>query len=62
MDAWNQTQLKKMKLGGNDKLNTFLKDCGIDKFTDTTMKYNSAAAQVWRERLLVWDGGELHKH
>ena len=35
-----------MKLGGNDKLNAYLKECGYDKFTDANVKYNSPAAQV----------------
>ena len=46
MDAWSSEQLKKMQLGGNDALNTFLKKYGVDKHTDIKDKYNSPAAEV----------------
>jgi len=46
MDAWSQEQLKKMQSGGNDKLNAFLKQYGIDKETDIKEKYSSQAAEV----------------
>ena len=46
MDAWSPEQLKKMQLGGNDALNAFLKNYGVDKFTDIRDKYNSQAAEV----------------
>ena len=50
MDAWSPDQLKKMHLGGNDVVNNFLKQYGIDKYTDIKEKYNSQAAEV-SERL-----------
>ena len=46
MDAWSPEQLKRMQLGGNDALNAFLKNYGVDKFTDIRDKYNSQAAEV----------------
>lgn len=46
MDAWSSAQLKKMELGGNQKMNSFLKQYGVDKYTDIPTKYNSAAAEV----------------
>ena len=46
MDAWSPEQLKRMQLGGNDALNVFLKNYGIDKYTDIRDKYNSQAAEV----------------
>ncbi len=46
MDSWSADQLKKMQAGGNNKLNSFLKNYGIDKHTDITVKYNSEPAQV----------------
>jgi len=49
MDSWNQDQLKKMQAGGNGKLNSFLKNYGIDKYMDITDKYNSKAAEIYRE-------------
>ena len=47
MDAWSPDQLKKMQLGGNDKLNEFLDKYGVPKHTDIKEKYNSKAAEVW---------------
>lgn len=46
MDAWSQDQLRKMQLGGNDKLNDFFSKYGISKTTDIKEKYNSTAAEV----------------
>lgn len=46
MDAWSPEQLKRMQLGGNDALNAFLKNYGVDKFTDIRDKYNTQAAEV----------------
>ncbi len=46
MDAWSPEQLKRMQLGGNDALNVFLKNYGVDKYTDIRDKYNSQAAEV----------------
>ena len=47
MDAWSPEQLKRMQLGGNDALNAFLKNYGVDKYTDIRDKYNSQAAEVY---------------
>ena len=46
MDAWSPEQLKRMQLGGNDALNVFLNNYGVDKYTDIRDKYNSQAAEV----------------
>ena len=51
MDAWSPEQLKRMQLGGNDALNAFLKNYGVDKYTDIRDKYNSQAAEVWSSHL-----------
>lgn len=51
MDAWNPDQLKRMQLGGNDKLNSFLGQYGISKATDIRDKYNSKAAEFYREKI-----------
>ncbi|KAF5830398.1 hypothetical protein DUNSADRAFT_14642 [Dunaliella salina] len=51
MDSWSPEQLKKMQMGGNDKLNSFLKNYGIDKHKDIAAKYNSEPAQFFREML-----------
>ena len=46
MDAWSPEQLKRMQLGGNDALNAFLKNYGVDKYTDIRDKYETQAAEV----------------
>lgn len=46
MDAWSADQLKKMQAGGNDKLNQFFKQYGVDKYTDIRDKYNNRVAEV----------------
>lgn len=51
MDAWSQDQLKKMQLGGNDKMNDFFGKYGISKNTDIKEKYNSTAAEIYRDKL-----------
>ncbi|KAG2483137.1 hypothetical protein HYH03_017983 [Edaphochlamys debaryana] len=51
MDAWSADQLKKMQCGGNGKLNSFLQSYGIPKSMDIKDKYNSRAAEFFREKL-----------
>lgn len=51
MDAWSPEQLQRMQLGGNDALNAFLKTYGVDKYTDIRDKYNSQAAEFYRDKI-----------
>lgn len=51
MDSWSPDQLKKMQLGGNKKMNDFFKEYGVKKETDIVTKYNSRAAEYYREKL-----------
>ncbi|XP_022897235.1 probable ADP-ribosylation factor GTPase-activating protein AGD6 [Olea europaea var. sylvestris] len=51
MDSWSEIQLKKMELGGNDKLNQFMVQYGIPKETEIVTKYNTNAASVYRDRI-----------
>ncbi len=51
MDSWSDLQLKKMEVGGNQALNSFLLQYGIAKETDIVTKYNSKGAAVYRERI-----------
>ncbi|CAD7698333.1 unnamed protein product [Ostreobium quekettii] len=51
MDAWTPEQLKKMELGGNGRLIAFMKQYGLDKGTAHRDKYNSPAAEYYRELL-----------
>ena len=51
MDAWNPDQLKRMQAGGNGSLNTFFSQYGVTKHTDIKEKYNSKAAEFYREKI-----------
>jgi len=51
MDSWSEIQLKKMEVGGNDKLNSFLFQYDIHKETNIVVKYNSNAASIYRDRI-----------
>lgn len=51
MDSWSADQLRKMQLGGNGNVNAFLQQYGIPKATDIRVKYNSRAAELYREKL-----------
>lgn len=51
MDSWNPDQLKKMQAGGNAQLNDFLKQNGIEKSMHIKEKYNSRAAESYRDRV-----------
>lgn len=48
MDNFTEKQLKVMKQGGNDQCNSFLRDKGV-KTDNTREKYESAAAQLYKE-------------
>ena len=49
MDAWKQTELKKMLAGGNAKFLAFFKKYGVAKETPVTEKYNTKVAEIYRE-------------
>jgi len=53
MDSWNAVQLKKMQLGGNAKVNQFLAKHGVPKDAPIHLKYDSAAAEAFREKIRV---------
>jgi len=60
MDAWNPDQLKKMQLGGNQRMNDFFKKYGVSKETKITEKYNSQAAEFYREKIRAECGGGVY--
>ena len=60
MDAWTDDQLKKMQLGGNDRLIKHLKQCSIDKSTPIPAKYNSKGAEVCVA--VAPPANQMHKH
>lgn len=51
MDSWNDKQIQKMRVGGNDKLNQFLQQYGVGKTTPIPQKYNAPAAALYRDRI-----------
>lgn len=51
MDSWTDKQIAMMRLGGNDKFNTFLKQYNVQKTLTIPQKYNTSAALYFRERL-----------
>jgi len=51
LDSWSQDYLKKMQLGGNEDLIKFLAEYGVPKSTPIVEKYNSKAAEVYREMM-----------
>ena len=51
MDSWSAIQLRKMRAGGNADLNNFLKKYGIDKFVEPKIKYNTKAAEAFKEKV-----------
>ncbi|KAI4318995.1 hypothetical protein MLD38_032646 [Melastoma candidum] len=57
MDSWYDLQVRKMEVGGNDSLNSFLACYGIAKETDTVAKCNSEGARVYRDRIQVLADG-----
>lgn len=51
MDSWPEKQLKIMKLGGNQACNAYLAKHGVPKNTPIKQKYESPAAQLYKEIL-----------
>jgi ADP-ribosylation factor GTPase-activating protein 1 len=49
MDSWTDKQLAIMKCGGNDKCNNYLKARGVDARAPIKQKYESDAAQLYKE-------------
>lgn len=61
MDSWSDLQVRKMEVGGNDSLNSFLAGYGIAKETDAVGKYNSEGARVYRDRIQALAEGRSWK-
>jgi len=51
MDSWKPIHLMMMQLGGNRKFNDFLKEHGIPEDMPIREKYNTRAAEWYRENL-----------
>lgn len=61
MDSWKPEELNKMKCGGNGALNAFLKQYGVPKETDIPVKYNTRAAEVYRDKVKTEASGGVWK-
>jgi len=53
MDSWSEKQVTMMRLGGNAQLNDFLKGYGVASDASISVKYGSAAAQLYKDRLVA---------
>ena len=51
MDSWNEKQIQKMRVGGNDQCIQFLQKYGIPKSMPIPQKYNTPAAALYRDRI-----------
>eukprot|EP00475_Leptophrys_vorax_P011626 TRINITY_DN18184_c0_g1_i1.p1 TRINITY_DN18184_c0_g1~~TRINITY_DN18184_c0_g1_i1.p1 ORF type:complete len:173 (-),score=10.55 TRINITY_DN18184_c0_g1_i1:254-772(-) len=52
MDSWNPDQVRRMEMGGNGAWNEFLDRYGdLEADAHQTLKYNSSAAKLYREKL-----------
>ncbi|CAN0891859.1 ADP-ribosylation factor GTPase-activating protein AGD7 [Linum grandiflorum] len=56
--CWSEIEMKKMEVGGNERINAFLSQRGIPKETDIFAKYNTKAAAVYRDRIEALAGGK----
>mmetsp|Transcript_17170 Transcript_17170/g.25422 ORF Transcript_17170/g.25422 Transcript_17170/m.25422 type:complete len:415 (-) Transcript_17170:59-1303(-) len=53
MDSWTDRQIEMMRNGGNDKLIGWFKDHGFSNADTIARKYNSPAAELYKQRLLA---------
>jgi hypothetical protein len=58
MDSWNDKQISSMRVGGNEKCNSFLKKYGIEKQTPVQKKYNNEVAMFYRRIISAEAEGE----
>lgn len=59
MDSWTPPQLQLMKLGGNQKCQSYLSSKGILPSTPIKQKYESDVAQLYKEILKARAEGKL---
>lgn len=49
MDSWSEKEIQAMRVGGNQNLNDFFAKYNIPKNATIKQKYNSPAAELYRE-------------
>eukprot|EP01138_Halocafeteria_seosinensis_P009363 gb/GECG01009568.1/.p1 GENE.gb/GECG01009568.1/~~gb/GECG01009568.1/.p1 ORF type:complete len:393 (+),score=66.42 gb/GECG01009568.1/:1-1179(+) len=59
MDSWNEKQTKSLKFGGNEQCRSFFQEHGLLD-CDFKDRYNSLAAEYYRERLKAKVNGEYY--
>eukprot|EP00527_Entomoneis_sp_CCMP2396_P004833 CAMPEP_0198141154 /NCGR_PEP_ID=MMETSP1443-20131203/4206_1 /TAXON_ID=186043 /ORGANISM="Entomoneis sp., Strain CCMP2396" /LENGTH=187 /DNA_ID=CAMNT_0043803803 /DNA_START=156 /DNA_END=716 /DNA_ORIENTATION=- len=53
MDSWTEKQIAQMKAGGNDKCEEFLTSHGVSMSSEAREKYDTPAAELYRQVLLA---------
>lgn len=52
MDSWEESEIKMMKAGGNQRLLDFFKRHNIERDAPISLKYNTKTAELYRTMLL----------
>lgn len=58
MDSWSESQIRLMRLGGNQKMIAWFDEHNLPKDTPIHQKYNSPAAELYKLRLKAIDEGK----
>ena len=56
MDSWTDNEIKAMREGGNQALNDFFDKYNVPRDTHIKRKYNTAAAELYREMYIQCRG------
>lgn len=59
MDSWTPAQLQLMKLGGNQKCQSYLSSNGVLPSTPIKQKYESDVAQLYKVKLKARSEGKM---
>jgi len=57
MDTWNEKQLRKMEVGGNERFRQFITKYGLDKLA-VDDRYNTKACEWYRQKITALASGE----
>ena len=61
MDSWTDNEIKAMKEGGNQALNDFFDKYNVPRNTHIKRKYNTAAAELYREMYVHCGGYDINR-
>ena len=59
MDSWTPAQMQIMKMGGNQKCQSYLSSNGVLPSTPIKQKYESDVAQLYKHRLKARSEGKM---